>query len=92
MDSFAEGKQGIIYTNTRANCEKLADALVKRGFSVSAYHAGLEAHKRNKIQDDWMHEKINIIVATIAFGMGINKSNVRFVFHDLMSQSLDAYM
>ena len=76
----------------RKDCEDLAKMLNSRGFKCAAYHGGMEPVDRNRMQDEWMGERVNIIVATVAFGMGINKTNVRFVFHDIMAKSLDDYM
>lgn len=86
-----QGKNGIIYCATRKNVEKLCATLEKKGFSVTRYHAGLSAEERRKNQEDFIHDRKNVMVATNAFGMGIDKSNVAFVFHYNMPKSLEAY-
>lgn len=82
---------GIIYMRTREGCEQLAEQLKNDGESVSFYHAGLPAMERNLRQDDWQQGKVRIIVATNAFGMGIDKADVRFVVHYNLCDSLEAY-
>ena len=75
------GKSGIIYCLSRKKVEELAAVLEANDIKAKAYHAGLDSATRNKTQDDFLMEKIDIIVATIAFGMGIDKPDVRFVIH-----------
>lgn len=83
---------GIIYCITTKEAEKVADRLKsEHGLSAVAYHAKITEKQRYRIQDDWMVDDINIIVATIAFGMGINKPNVRFVIHYSLPKSLENY-
>ncbi len=82
---------GIIYTLSRKSAENLADDLNHDGFSAKPYHAGLDQDKRGKHQDLFQRDKIKIIVATIAFGMGINKSNVRFVIHADLPKNIESY-
>ena len=84
-------KPGLVYTATRKGAEELAGALDERGVSATHYHAGLAARRREEIQDAFMADELDVIVATIAFGMGIDKPNVRFVFHAEPSDSVDSY-
>ncbi|HEV2529899.1 MAG TPA: ATP-dependent DNA helicase RecQ [Thermomicrobiales bacterium] len=86
----AEGN-GIVYAATRADTESIAEALVERGRDAVAYHAGLSGERRERIQDAYMAGEHDVIVATIAFGMGIDKPDVRFVVHASISESLDSY-
>ena len=85
------GESGIIYCIRRRDVDDLCSALRERGYKASPYHAGMTAGDRKKNQDDFISEKIDIIVATIAFGMGIDKSNVRYVIHTGMPKSLEHY-
>ena len=87
----ASGRPGIVYAATRRETEELAAALRERSVSAVAYHAGLKAKEREAIQDGYMGGDHEVIVATIAFGMGIDKQDVRFVIHASVSESLDAY-
>src|ERR1700744_6521532 len=86
-----KGKSGIIYTLNRKTTEELASTLQANGISAVAYHAGLEGPLRSQRQDMFLMEKVNVIVATIAFGMGIDKPDVRFVIHYNMPKSLENY-
>ncbi|HCP08408.1 MAG TPA: hypothetical protein DIT25_01245 [Candidatus Moranbacteria bacterium] len=82
---------GIIYTLTRKETESLAKFLRENKISAAAYHAGMAAPKREKIQNEFMDNKFKAIVATIAFGMGVDKADVRFVIHSGMPSSLEGY-
>ncbi|MFA7319772.1 MAG: RecQ family ATP-dependent DNA helicase [Parcubacteria group bacterium] len=82
---------GIVYALTRKETEFLADFLNKHKISAAAYHAGLAASKREKIQNDFMENRFKVIVATVAFGMGVDKADVRFVIHLGMPGSLEGY-
>uniref|UniRef100_A0A7E4VUN9 ATP-dependent DNA helicase n=1 Tax=Panagrellus redivivus TaxID=6233 RepID=A0A7E4VUN9_PANRE len=82
---------GIVYCLSQKDCESLAGMFQKEGFSAEPYHAGLNDNLRTTIQNDWMRGKVNVICATIAFGMGIDKPNVRFVVHHSMPKSIEGY-
>ncbi|MGS2722000.1 DNA helicase RecQ [Paraglaciecola aestuariivivens] len=82
---------GIIYCNSRRKVDELSLSLAKSGINCAGYHAGLEGPIRDKIQRDFIQDKIDIIVATVAFGMGIDKSNVRFVVHFDLPRSIESY-
>lgn len=84
-------QSGIIYTLNRKTTEDLAKTLEANGVRAVAYHAGLEANIRAKRQDDFLNDNVDVIVATIAFGMGIDKPDVRFVMHYNMPKSLENY-
>ena len=85
------GKSGIIYCATRANVERVCAALCERGIPATRYHAGLEEAERRENQDDFRFDRRSVMVATNAFGMGIDKSNVSFVLHYNMPKSVEAY-
>jgi ATP-dependent DNA helicase RecQ len=87
----AAPKPGIVYIATRRASEELAEALRAAGVGAEAYHAGLGAKRRGELQDRFMDDEIETIVATTAFGMGIDKPNVRFVHHAGLSDSVDSY-
>ncbi|WP_343667369.1 DNA helicase RecQ [Chitinophaga sp.] len=86
-----KGKSGIIYTLNRKTTEELADMLTANNIKAVAYHAGLDASTRAQRQDMFLHEECEVIVATIAFGMGIDKPDVRFVIHYNIPKSLENY-
>ncbi len=86
-----KGESGIIYCIRRADVDGMRAQLTDRGYSVLPYHAGMEDEDRKKNQDAFMEEKVETIVATIAFGMGIDKPNVRYVIHAGMPKSLEHY-
>jgi ATP-dependent DNA helicase RecQ len=86
-----KGESGIVYCLSRRSVDETSDMLQGKGFSAVAYHAGLSAAARSDAQDRFMTEKGIIVVATIAFGMGIDKPDVRFVFHADLPGTLDAY-
>lgn len=79
--SAQKGKSGIVYCNSRKKVEELSQKLAERKFSVMGYHAGMTIEERKTVQNAFQRDNIQIVVATVAFGMGINKSNVRFVVH-----------
>ncbi|NXE64633.1 RECQ5 helicase, partial [Calcarius ornatus] len=82
---------GIVYCRMRDVCDQLAIELSYRGLKAKAYHAGLKAADRTSVQNEWMEEKIPVIVATISFGMGVDKGNVRFVAHWNIAKSMAGY-
>ncbi|RKO95223.1 P-loop containing nucleoside triphosphate hydrolase protein, partial [Caulochytrium protostelioides] len=82
---------GIIYCASQRACEDMAQKLRDNGFRAAHYHAGLDKDDRITVQMDWIHGRVNIIVATVAFGMGIDKPDVRFVMHFSFPQSLEGY-
>ncbi len=86
-----KGKSGIIYTLNRKTTEELSDMLVANGIKSVAYHAGLDSKLRAERQDLFMHEDVQVIVATIAFGMGIDKPDIRFVIHYNIPKSIENY-
>ncbi|MBE6213314.1 MAG: DNA helicase RecQ [Rikenellaceae bacterium] len=85
------GKSGIIYCLSRKKVEELAELLVANGIKALAYHAGMDAQTRANNQDDFLMERVDVIVATIAFGMGIDKPDVRYVIHYDIPKSLEGY-
>jgi ATP-dependent DNA helicase RecQ len=85
------GESGIIYCLSRSSTEKLAEDLRKHGFNALAYHAGMDSRQRSLHQERFLRDEVQIIVATIAFGMGINKSNVRYVVHMDLPKNIEGY-
>lgn len=86
-----EDESGIVYCATRAGAERVAASLASRGLAALAYHAGLESHLRAKNQELFLRDEAQIICATIAFGMGINKPNVRWVIHYDLPKNVEGY-
>ena len=86
-----KGKSGIIYTLNRKTTEELADMLMANGIKAVAYHAGLDSKLRSERQDLFLNEDVQVIVATVAFGMGIDKPDVRFVIHYNIPKSIENY-
>lgn len=86
-----EGKSGIIYCLSRKKVEDLAETLRVNGINALAYHAGMDSNVRSENQDNFLMEKVEVIVATIAFGMGIDKPDVRYVIHYDIPKSLEGY-
>ncbi|HEU4327269.1 MAG TPA: ATP-dependent DNA helicase RecQ [Roseiflexaceae bacterium] len=82
---------GLVYVATRQQAEEIAEALRQAGYSAAHYHAGLSPRQREQTQSAFMADELSIIVATTAFGMGVDKPNVRFVFHYAISDSVDSY-
>lgn len=92
LDAIAKATPpGIVYVATRKAAEELAESLIAQDIKAAAYHAGLKTSERDQIQDRFMADEIDVIVATNAFGMGIDKPNVRFVYHYHIPGSVDAY-
>ncbi|MFV8870959.1 ATP-dependent DNA helicase RecQ [Serratia fonticola] len=85
------GKSGIIYCNSRAKVEDTTARLQSRGLSVGAYHAGLDNERRSQVQEAFQRDDLQVVVATVAFGMGINKPNVRFVVHFDIPRNIESY-
>lgn len=85
------GKSGIIYCLSRKKTEELAELLQVNGIKALPYHAGMDSHQRNSVQDKFLMQEVDVIVATIAFGMGIDKPDVRFVIHHDIPKSLESY-
>ena len=82
---------GIVYTATRRRAEELADALARRGVAAAPYHGALGRRERDDVQTAFMEDQLDVVVATTAFGMGVDKANVRWIFHAEVAESLDSY-
>ena len=85
------GRSGIVYCLSRKKVEEIAETLKVNGVRAAAYHAGMDSAQRSRIQDEFLMQDVDVIVATIAFGMGIDKPDVRYVIHYDMPKSLEAY-
>lgn len=90
LDDHKE-ESGIVYAFSRKSVENVAHYLQQRGYAAAAYHAGMPTQQRNGVYHDFVHDKVKIIVATIAFGMGIDKSNIRYVFHMSLPKTVENY-
>ena len=86
-----KAESGIVYCLTRKIVEEVCEKLIKEGFSVTRYHAGLSDAERKHNQEEFIYDNVRIMVATNAFGMGIDKSNVRFVIHYNMPKNMESY-
>eukprot|EP00606_Chrysophyceae_sp_TOSAG23-5_P000331 GSChrysophyteH2.ASY1.ANO1.355.1 assembled CDS len=85
------GCTGIVYCMTRSDCEDMAKELQDLGVSADYYHAGMPKGEKQNVQSGWLAGNITVVIATIAYGMGIDKSNVRYVLHTTMAKSLEGY-
>lgn len=90
-DAMAATKPGLVYVATRRATERYRDELTSRGVRAAAYHAGLSANERRRAHEDFLSGELDVVIATSAFGMGIDKDDVRFVFHAEPSESVDSY-
>ena len=88
---LTDGASGIVYCSTRKRVEEVAAELKRHGLNTRPYHAGLEEETRRKNQDDFIRDDVDIIVATVAFGMGINKPDIRWVIHHDIPKSIEGY-
>ena len=85
------GEAGIVYTLSRKSTETITDFLVSKRVNARVYHAGLDRDERNSVYNEFIEDKIDIVVATVAFGMGIDKSNIRFIVHLNLPKNLESY-
>ncbi|XVF00024.1 hypothetical protein REPUB_Repub03eG0250600 [Reevesia pubescens] len=90
-ESYPNKESGIIYCFSKKECEQVASELCKRGISADYYHADMDVNAREKVHMGWSKNKLQVIVGTVAFGMGINKPDVRFVIHHSLSKSMETY-
>ena len=86
-----KGEGGIVYCFSRKETDRLAEGLKKSGLNAEAYHAGLPAHERSRVQEAFLQEDVDVVVATVAFGMGIDRTNVRFVVHASLPKGIEHY-
>lgn len=86
-----EGRSGIVYCSTRKNVEKIAQKLSEEGFAVTSYHGGMDENERSANQEDFIYDRKTVMIATNAFGMGIDKSNVSYVIHYNMPKDVESY-
>lgn len=94
LSHFLQGRReeaGIVYCLSRKRVEKVTEQLRDAGFSAASYHAGLPAAQRQQVQEDFLRDDVRIIVATVAFGMGIDKSNIRYVVHYDIPKNIESY-
>ncbi|XP_012476949.1 ATP-dependent DNA helicase Q-like 2 [Gossypium raimondii] len=90
-ESYPNKESGIVYCFSRKECEQVASELCERGISADYYHADMDVNAREKVHMRWSKNKLQVIVGTVAFGMGINKPDVRFVIHHSLSKSMETY-
>ncbi|CAH8360026.1 unnamed protein product [Eruca vesicaria subsp. sativa] len=90
-ESYSNNESGIVYCFSRKECEQIAGELRERGISADYYHAEMDVNMREKVHMRWSKNKLQVIVGTVAFGMGINKPDVRFVIHHSLSKSMETY-
>ncbi|XP_019423624.1 PREDICTED: mediator of RNA polymerase II transcription subunit 34 isoform X2 [Lupinus angustifolius] len=91
QESYPNNESGIVYCFSRKECEQVAKELRDRGVSADHYHADMDVNAREKVHMRWSNNKLKVIVGTVAFGMGINKPDVRFVIHHSLSKSMETY-